>query len=169
MTFETYDLLILFFLEIITDDESEFTYDEESEKGPSHWGEIHSEWSMCNSGKLQSPIDLLNERVEVVSHLGRLRRSYKPSNSTLLNRGHDMMVRKKEKRDSTPFILITFRGDLILSWFARKCWVCWLGGWFPTWGALGSIFLTNKLLSQSSLHRTCLVRLHLLYGLRAIA
>ncbi|XP_009776894.2 alpha carbonic anhydrase 7-like [Nicotiana tabacum] len=75
------------------DDESEFTYDEESEKGPSHWGEIHSEWSMCNSGKLQSPIDLLNERVEIVSHLGRLHRSYKPSNSTLLNRGHDMMLR----------------------------------------------------------------------------
>lgn len=95
MTFETYDLLILFFLEIITDDESEFTYDEESEKGPSHWGEIHSEWSMCNSGKLQSPIDLLNERVEIVSHLGRLHRSYKPSNSTLLNRGHDMMIRTK--------------------------------------------------------------------------
>ncbi|KAK3205967.1 hypothetical protein Dsin_020013 [Dipteronia sinensis] len=42
---------------------------------------------------MQSPVDLLNERVEVVSHLGRLRRSYKPSNSTLRNRGHDMMLK----------------------------------------------------------------------------
>ncbi|KAJ8543950.1 hypothetical protein K7X08_025568 [Anisodus acutangulus] len=76
------------------DDESEFSYDGESENGPAHWGEIHPEWSMCNSGKLQSPIDLLNERVEVVSHLGRLRRSYKASSyTTLLNRGHDMMMR----------------------------------------------------------------------------
>lgn len=41
---------------------------------------------------MQSPIDLLNERVEVVSHLGRLKRSYKPSYATLKNRGHDMMV-----------------------------------------------------------------------------
>lgn len=41
---------------------------------------------------MQSPIDLLNERVQVVSHLGRLKRSYKPSYATLKNRGHDMMV-----------------------------------------------------------------------------
>lgn len=41
---------------------------------------------------MQSPIDLLNERVQVVSYLGRLRRSYKPSYATLKNRGHDMMV-----------------------------------------------------------------------------
>ncbi|XP_060168801.1 alpha carbonic anhydrase 7-like [Lycium barbarum] len=76
------------------DDESEFSYDEESENGPAHWGEIHPEWSTCNSGKLQSPIDLLNERVEVVSYLGRLKRSYKASSyATLLNRGHDMMLR----------------------------------------------------------------------------
>ncbi|KAK6776602.1 hypothetical protein RDI58_027603 [Solanum bulbocastanum] len=76
------------------DDESEFSYDRESENGPAHWGEIHPEWKMCNSGKLQSPIDLLNERVEVVSHLGRLHRSYKTSSyATLVNRGHDMMLR----------------------------------------------------------------------------
>ncbi|KAK6163345.1 hypothetical protein DH2020_000209 [Rehmannia glutinosa] len=42
---------------------------------------------------MQSPIDLLNERVEIVSHLGRLKRDYEPSNSTLINRGHDMMLR----------------------------------------------------------------------------
>ena len=41
---------------------------------------------------MHSPIDLLNERVEVVSHLGRFQRSYKPSQAILRNRGHDMMV-----------------------------------------------------------------------------
>ncbi|KAK3042551.1 hypothetical protein RJ639_001545, partial [Escallonia herrerae] len=74
-------------------DEREFNYDEGSAKGPSHWGELRSEWSMCNSGRMQSPIDLLNERVETVSNLGRLNRDYKPSNASLINRGHDMMLR----------------------------------------------------------------------------
>lgn len=77
---------------LIADDESEFSYDEKSENGPANWGKIHPEWRTCNTGKLQSPIDLLNKRVKVVSDLGRLRKYYKPSNTTLLNRGHDMMV-----------------------------------------------------------------------------
>ncbi|KAL2239841.1 alpha carbonic anhydrase 7 [Sesamum indicum] len=75
------------------DDEREFSYEENSEIGPAHWGEIRPEWKECSSGEMQSPIDLLNERVEVVSHLGKLKRSYKPSNTTLINRGHDMMLR----------------------------------------------------------------------------
>ncbi|GLU02514.1 hypothetical protein SLE2022_197630 [Rubroshorea leprosula] len=74
------------------DDESEFDYTKNSEKGPDRWGEIKPEWSACSNGTMQSPIDLLNERVEVVSHLGRLKRSYKPSNATLMNRGHDMKL-----------------------------------------------------------------------------
>ncbi|KAL1558516.1 carbonic anhydrase [Salvia divinorum] len=75
------------------DDEREFSYDEKSGIGPSRWGEIRPEWKDCNSGEMQSPIDLLNERVRIVSHLGKLRRSYKPANATLINRGHDMMLR----------------------------------------------------------------------------
>ncbi|KAI3450590.1 hypothetical protein Pfo_007255 [Paulownia fortunei] len=75
------------------DDEREFSYEEDSEIGPAHWGEIRPEWKECNSGRMQSPIDLLNERVEIVSYLGRLKRDYKPSNATLINRGHDMMLR----------------------------------------------------------------------------
>ncbi|KAL0460176.1 UNVERIFIED_CONTAM: Alpha carbonic anhydrase 7 [Sesamum latifolium] len=73
------------------DNEREFSYEEDSEIGPGNWGKIRPEWSECNSGSLQSPIDLLNERVEEVSHLGRLKRNYNPSNATLINRGHDMM------------------------------------------------------------------------------
>ncbi|CAK9171401.1 unnamed protein product [Ilex paraguariensis] len=75
------------------EDESEFSYVPGSHNGPERWGEIRPEWSMCNNGTMQSPIDLLNERVEIVSHLGRLKRDYKPSNATLINRGHDMMLR----------------------------------------------------------------------------
>lgn len=76
------------------EDEREFSYDETSETGPSNWGKIHPEWHSCNSGEMQSPIDLHNKRVQIVSHLGKLDRNYKPANATFVNRGHDMMVRK---------------------------------------------------------------------------
>ncbi|XP_044505277.1 alpha carbonic anhydrase 7-like [Mangifera indica] len=75
------------------EDEKEFNYEAGGEHGPDRWGELHSEWSACKNGSMQSPIDLLDERVEVVSHLGRLKRRYKPSNATLRNRGHDMMLK----------------------------------------------------------------------------
>ncbi|KAL4560890.1 hypothetical protein LXL04_033046 [Taraxacum kok-saghyz] len=75
------------------DDESEFTYDVNSPNGPDHWGEIHPDWGMCNQGDLQSPIDLTHKRVHTTSSIGRLDRDYKPANSTLVNRGHDMMLR----------------------------------------------------------------------------
>ncbi|GKA21504.1 alpha carbonic anhydrase 7-like protein [Tanacetum coccineum] len=89
-------LFIIFCVPFVTsqevEDEHEFTYDVNSPNGPHHWGEIHPEWSMCNQGDLQSPIDLTHKRVQTTSHLGRLDRDYKPANSTLVNRGHDMMM-----------------------------------------------------------------------------
>ncbi|KAF8369636.1 hypothetical protein HHK36_032339 [Tetracentron sinense] len=75
------------------EDEREFDYDEESDKGPAKWGEIHPEWAMCKNGEMQSPIDLLDERVEELSRLGELKRNYKPSNATIKNRGHDIMLK----------------------------------------------------------------------------
>ncbi|XP_028808090.1 alpha carbonic anhydrase 7-like [Neltuma alba] len=74
------------------EDESEFSYEEDEKNGPSGWGEIKPEWRLCNTGKMQSPIDLLNKRVQVVSHLGALQMKYHPSNATLKNRGHDIML-----------------------------------------------------------------------------
>ncbi|ONI00785.1 hypothetical protein PRUPE_6G104900 [Prunus persica] len=75
------------------EDEREFNYEDDSEKGPARWGKIRQEWSMCNKGSMQSPIDLLDDRVEVVSDLGRLQGSYRPRNATLENRGHDIMLK----------------------------------------------------------------------------
>ncbi|KAJ0970337.1 hypothetical protein J5N97_023214 [Dioscorea zingiberensis] len=74
------------------EDEREFSYIKGSPNGPEHWGEIHEEWEACNKGDMQSPIDLVKERVRVVPTLGRLKRSYKPSNATIKNRGHDIML-----------------------------------------------------------------------------
>ncbi|CAJ2654467.1 unnamed protein product [Trifolium pratense] len=75
------------------EDESEFNYDEESEKGPQHWGDIKpNEWFLCKNGTMQSPIDLSNKTVKIVSNLGVLQINYNPSNATLKNRGHDIKL-----------------------------------------------------------------------------
>ncbi|XP_074559992.1 alpha carbonic anhydrase 7-like [Curcuma longa] len=74
------------------EDEREFSYVVGSPNGPEHWGEIHHEWALCNNGDMQSPIDLLHERVHVVPGLGSIQRSYRASNATLRNRGHDIML-----------------------------------------------------------------------------
>ncbi|XP_072979451.1 alpha carbonic anhydrase 7-like [Typha angustifolia] len=72
--------------------EEEFSYESGTETGPENWGHIHEEWAACGKGQMQSPIDLLDKRVEILPHLGKLRRSYKPSNAVLKNRGHDIML-----------------------------------------------------------------------------
>ncbi|CAD5170941.1 unnamed protein product [Musa acuminata subsp. malaccensis] len=79
------------------EDESEFSYEEGSPNGPQRWGEIREEWAICNNGDMQSPIDLLHERVKVLPGLGRLRRSYRAANATLKNRGHDIMLEWPEE------------------------------------------------------------------------
>ncbi|GMN55417.1 hypothetical protein TIFTF001_024535 [Ficus carica] len=80
---------------IITYDETPFTYVEGSGKGPKKWGEIDPHWQVCDKGKLQSPIDLLDQRVWVFPDLGKLKRDYKPAPATVKNRGHDITVKWK--------------------------------------------------------------------------
>ena len=78
------------FLLVGADDEKEFDYVKGGDKGPDRWGEIHEEWSMCKHGNMQSPIDLLNERVEVVSHFSKEIQAL----SSHSHRDQDMMIRK---------------------------------------------------------------------------
>ncbi|KAK8943515.1 Bifunctional monodehydroascorbate reductase and carbonic anhydrase nectarin-3 [Platanthera guangdongensis] len=78
------------------EDEKEFSYKVGSENGPEKWGQIHDEWAACGAGKLQSPIDLQHERVEVLDGLGPLRRTYRPAPAILKNRGHDIMLKWEE-------------------------------------------------------------------------
>ncbi|KAK4255120.1 hypothetical protein QN277_008157 [Acacia crassicarpa] len=74
------------------EDEREFSYEEDGGNGPSRWGKIKPEWRTCKTGTMQSPIDLMNKRVQVVSHLGALQMKYHPANATLKNRGHDIKL-----------------------------------------------------------------------------
>lgn len=83
------------------EDEKEFSYERGSETGPERWGELHEEWSACGKGKLQSPIDLSDERVQVLPHLGQLRSSYHPANAVMKNRGHDIAVSTNKSRGTS--------------------------------------------------------------------
>ncbi|KAF7147728.1 hypothetical protein RHSIM_Rhsim03G0029200 [Rhododendron simsii] len=78
------------------EDETPFTYLEGTGKGPSKWGQINPLWQACEKGKLQSPIDFLDQRVQVVRDLGELKRDYNPAHATIKNQGHDVTVRWKE-------------------------------------------------------------------------
>ncbi|KAI6697960.1 hypothetical protein NL676_018079 [Syzygium grande] len=74
------------------EDEREFDYIAGSEKGPMHWGKLRKDWEACNNGEMQSAIDLSSWRVKVIPKLGEIERSYKSSNATLKNRGHDISL-----------------------------------------------------------------------------
>ncbi|KAK6149119.1 hypothetical protein DH2020_016644 [Rehmannia glutinosa] len=74
------------------EDESPFTYDSKTEKGPHNWGNLNHKWKACGNGRFQSPIDLNNDRVTVLPTLGHLKRTYKPARAVIRNRGHDISV-----------------------------------------------------------------------------
>ena len=92
------------------DDESEFSYIRGSENGPENWGKIKEEWVTCGTGRMQSPIDLASPRVSLVRGLGYLNHSYHPANATIVNRGHDIMLKFEGDAGSvsiggTPYFL----------------------------------------------------------------
>ncbi|XP_021624324.2 alpha carbonic anhydrase 4 [Manihot esculenta] len=94
-----------------TDNELAFTYNEGTGKGPKKWGLINKKWEACNNGKMQSPINILKDEVEVLPSLGKLKRDYKAAPATVQNRGHDITVRWKEdagkiKINGTVFKLV---------------------------------------------------------------
>jgi len=57
----------------------------EGAEGPTHWGEIATEYATCGKGTNQSPIDL--NAINAVGSL-KLTASYKPVPLTVLNNGH---------------------------------------------------------------------------------
>lgn len=72
------------------EDEREFDYGENSEKGPKMWGKLKKEWDACKNGEMQSPIDMSHERVRIIRKPEK--RHYKTCNATVKNRGHDISV-----------------------------------------------------------------------------
>ncbi|GAV60434.1 Carb_anhydrase domain-containing protein [Cephalotus follicularis] len=77
------------------EDETPFSYMEGTGNGPNRWGDINRKWRVCDTGKMQSPIDLLDRRVQDFPRLGKLQRDYEPAPAIVMNRGHDIMVKWK--------------------------------------------------------------------------
>ncbi|CAL5048642.1 unnamed protein product [Urochloa decumbens] len=77
------------------DDEAEFSYLRDAGNGPSRWGAVRREWAACSVGRLQSPIGLSDTVAALVDTPAgrRMVRSYRPAAASLVNRGHDVMVR----------------------------------------------------------------------------
>ncbi len=61
----------------------------EGSNGPAHWGELSPEYSACNAGKQQSPIDI---RQTEAGRLPPLRFDYKAAPLKLINNGHTVQV-----------------------------------------------------------------------------
>lgn len=76
-----------------TEHEDEFSYVPGAKNGPENWGNIKKEWAECGKGQMQSPIDLSDQHVSPMPHLGYLNYSYRPTEAYIVNRGHDIMIR----------------------------------------------------------------------------
>ncbi|KAG2612767.1 alpha carbonic anhydrase 7-like isoform X1 [Panicum virgatum] len=74
-------------------DEVEFSYRRDAGNGPERWGLVRRDWAACSAGRLQSPIGLSDAVAGLADRPGRLGRSYRPAAASIVNRGHDVMVR----------------------------------------------------------------------------
>ncbi|KAK3134079.1 hypothetical protein QOZ80_6AG0544780 [Eleusine coracana subsp. coracana] len=75
------------------DDEGEFSYRRDAGNGPARWGVMRRDWSACAYGHMQSPIGLSDTVAALAYRPGRLARAYRPAAASLVNGGHDIMVR----------------------------------------------------------------------------
>jgi carbonic anhydrase len=61
----------------------------QGESGPENWGLMKAEYSLCSSGKRQSPIDI---RDGIAVQLDPVQFDYKPSNFRVIDNGHTVQV-----------------------------------------------------------------------------
>ncbi len=64
-----------------------WSYD--GEDGPANWSKLHSEWSLCGSGKRQSPIDI-HDGIKV--DLEPIKFEYQPVHFKVTDNGHTIQV-----------------------------------------------------------------------------
>jgi len=69
--------------------EAAHSWSYEGEHGPAHWGEVSPEYSVCRTGKHQSPIDI---RGATPAGLPPIVFSYAPSPLRIIDNGHTVQV-----------------------------------------------------------------------------
>jgi len=67
----------------------EHTWDYGESRGPSHWGDLKSEFAPCKNGHRQSPIDIRNPQK---ADLPPIQFDYKPSPLHIVDNGHTVMI-----------------------------------------------------------------------------
>jgi len=67
----------------------EHDWDYGESQGPSHWGELRSEFALCKNGHRQSPIDIRNPQK---ADLPPIQFDYKPSPLHIIDNGHTVMI-----------------------------------------------------------------------------
>lgn len=60
--------------------------------GPAHWGDLSPKFSLCKSGKNQSPIDVTESVAVGTTRLAGLDVFYKPATLKIVNNGHTIQV-----------------------------------------------------------------------------
>uniref|UniRef100_A0A0E0QJ68 Carbonic anhydrase n=1 Tax=Oryza rufipogon TaxID=4529 RepID=A0A0E0QJ68_ORYRU len=77
----------------VPEEDDQFGYIPGTPRGPENWGSLKPEWATCSSGEMQSPINLGLLDLTLAPGLGDLNYTYRNANATVVNRGHDIMVR----------------------------------------------------------------------------
>ena len=78
-------------LEVEHKNQTEVNWEYKGEKGPDHWGELNSEFTLCSQGESQSPIDI--DKANTKSQdLVDIAFNYQPNPMNILNDGHTVKV-----------------------------------------------------------------------------
>ena len=111
---------------------------------------------MCGRGTMQSPIDFLNKSVELVSNLGRLKRSYKPA-----------YAKRERKSSSTPSYLIIWLTPLTIKHSLIRTKSCYIHGSFNhfIFNLSFFLFLNIHITLKCTLHVKTLFPLFYMYML----
>lgn len=75
--------------------EPEWDYGCGSDIGPSEWGELSQEWSLCSTGAEQSPIKILSFNVAKSEQMANMETMHHPAPATVVNDGN--LIRLKWK------------------------------------------------------------------------
>lgn len=69
----------------------------EGETSPEHWAELDKLFTTCSTGKTQSPINILPEKVQDDESLSPIKVEYAPSPVSIINNGHTIQVNLKNQ------------------------------------------------------------------------
>ncbi|XP_011075358.1 alpha carbonic anhydrase 7 [Sesamum indicum] len=93
-----YFVLTLLFItvnanDLETEDETSFSYVVGATDGPQNWGNLNPNWTLCGTGKSQSPINILDYKVKLNRTLGDLNINYRPAEALIRNAGYEIEVK----------------------------------------------------------------------------